>query len=70
MVGGVCAGLADYFRLDPTLIRAAFIAASVVGWFGPALYVALWILLDDRERTPEQPAAGFPATEAPLPTAR
>lgn len=50
IVVGVCAGLGDYFGVDPTLIRAVFIAASVVGGFGPALYVVLWILLDDADR--------------------
>lgn len=60
MIAGVCAGLADYYDTDPTLVRAIFIAASVVGGFGPALYVVLWILLDDAE--PEPPAPPLPAT--------
>lgn len=55
MVGGVCAGLGDYFKVDTTLIRAVFIAASVVGVFGPALYVVLWILLEDHRSDPEEP---------------
>lgn len=50
IVVGVCAGLGDYFGVDATLIRAVFIAASVVGGFGPALYVVLWILLDAADR--------------------
>ena len=50
IVVGVCAGLGDYFSVDATLVRAIFIAASVVGGFAPALYVVLWILLDDADR--------------------
>ncbi len=49
IVGGVCAGLGDYFDVDITLVRALFIAASAVGGFGPALYIALWLMLDDSD---------------------
>lgn len=47
MIGGVCVGLADYFDVDVALLRAGFIATSVTGGFGAALYLALWVLLDD-----------------------
>lgn len=47
MVAGVCAGLARYFGFDVSLVRAAFVASVVLGGFGPAAYVALWILLDN-----------------------
>ena len=52
MVGGVCAGLADYFDIDPLLVRAIFIAGSVVSGFTVVLYLVLWIALDD---TPPPP---------------
>ncbi|GAB1359084.1 PspC domain-containing protein [Porphyromonadaceae bacterium] len=29
MVGGVCAGLAEYMEVDPTLIRLAYVGLSV-----------------------------------------
>ncbi len=29
MIGGVCAGLAEYMDVDPTLIRLAYVALSV-----------------------------------------
>lgn len=47
MVAGVCAGLAHHFGIDVSLVRAAFVASVVLGGFGPAAYVALWVLLDD-----------------------
>jgi phage shock protein PspC (stress-responsive transcriptional regulator) len=49
MLGGVCAGLGQYFDIDVTLVRALFIGLTTLGGFGPALYLALWILLDNEE---------------------
>jgi phage shock protein C len=54
IIGGVCAGLGEYFDIDTSIIRALFIAAIALSGFGPVLYVTLWILLDD-----SQPVAPF-----------
>ena len=42
MVGGVCAGLADYLNLDPTVVRLLF----VLGFFlaGPGMLLAYLIM--------------------------
>lgn len=32
MIGGVCAGLSQYFGVDPTLVRLFFVFAVVLGW--------------------------------------
>lgn len=48
-VAGVCGGLAEYFNLDPTLIRVLFIILAVLGGSGLILYVAMWIIV------PKQP---------------
>jgi phage shock protein C len=48
-VAGVCSGLAEYFNLDPTLIRVLFIILAVLGGSGVILYVAMWIIV------PKQP---------------
>lgn len=47
-VGGVCAGLSDYFKIDVTVLRV--IAAILVFWYGTGLglYLVLWIFLPDR----------------------
>ncbi|MDQ6693125.1 MAG: PspC domain-containing protein [Chloroflexota bacterium] len=46
MLGGVSAGLASYFNIDPTLVRLGFVVLTVVtgGAFG-LIYLALWLLL-------------------------
>ncbi len=50
MLGGVCAGLADYFDLDPTLIRIAYLVLSVlsVAFPGILVYIILWIVIPPR----------------------
>jgi phage shock protein C len=44
-LAGVCGGLAEYFNLDPTLIRVLFIVLAVLGGSGVLLYLALWIIV-------------------------
>ena len=33
MIGGVCSGLARYFKIDPVLVRLAFVTSVVTGRF-------------------------------------
>src|SRR5262245_3281236 len=47
-IGGVCAGLADYFNADVALVRAAWIVLSI--WpgavvLGVVAYLAAWLLM-------------------------
>ena len=44
-VSGVCAGVADYFDMDPTLVRVVWVLMVVFGGFGVLLYLVLWIVL-------------------------
>ena len=44
-LGGVCAGLADYFDMDPTLVRVLWLLVVLCGGTGILLYVILWIVL-------------------------
>lgn len=44
MVAGVCAGIADYFRIDPTLVRLLFVfgaLGTVSGLFWAYLLMAI-----------------------------
>ena len=48
MIGGVCAGLSEYFRFDVTLLRILFAVLSL-GWgSGILLYIILWVVLPDK----------------------
>ena len=42
---GVCAGIANYFQLDPTLIRVAWVAFSVLGGSGLLAYIICAIIM-------------------------
>ena len=48
MLGGVCGGLGEYLNIDPTLVRLAFVAATLLGGPGIVAYIVLWII------TPEE----------------
>ena len=52
LLGGVCGGLAEYFGLDPTLVRLIFVLLALAGGFGLIIYLVLWII------TPRQPHPG------------
>ena len=45
MLGGVCGGLSQYFRVDATLVRILFLLFGVLTGFGILVYLALWIIL-------------------------
>ena len=50
MVAGVCAGIADYFGWDPTLVRIGYILLSIFTVFsGVIAYLILWMVI------PKQP---------------
>lgn len=67
MIGGVCAGLAEYFALDVTLVRVAYVLISIFTAFaGVFVYIILWIVI------PAKPIAAAPGilqtTPPPPPT--
>jgi len=47
MLAGVAAGLADYFDVDPTLVRIGFVVLSFMGGLAVPLYLAGWVLIPD-----------------------
>ena len=53
MVAGVCAGLADYFGMDVTLVRVIVaVIAVITGGVGVLAYLAAWAIIpDEGEKT-------------------
>ncbi len=47
VIAGVCAGLADYFNIDISLMRVLFFVAMLCGSFGFWMYVILWIVVPE-----------------------
>ena len=49
VLGGVCAGLAEYFDFDPTLVRIAYAFLAVCTIFpGIILYIIMWIVMPQK----------------------
>jgi phage shock protein PspC (stress-responsive transcriptional regulator) len=55
IVGGVAAGLAQYFDVDPTLLRLAFVILAFAG-FGVLGYLILWLVVPVRPEGEPEPA--------------
>jgi phage shock protein PspC (stress-responsive transcriptional regulator) len=49
MLGGVAVGLADYFDVDPVLVRVGFVVLTFVGGLAVPLYLAGWALIPDED---------------------
>ena len=60
-IGGVCAGVADYFDLDPTIVRVVWLLAVLFGGTGFLVYIILWIVLPV---APVGVPVGMPTTAA------
>jgi phage shock protein C len=47
MFAGVAGGLADYFNIDPTVVRLLFVLFAIISSFFPALfvYLVLWFVM-------------------------
>jgi phage shock protein C len=48
MIAGVCGGIADYFNIDPTIVRLIavigfFASASILFW----AYLVLWLVVPE-----------------------
>jgi phage shock protein C len=48
-IAGVAGGIAEYFGIDPILVRVAFVVATFFGFAGVLLYVVLWIVMPEGE---------------------
>ncbi len=48
ILGGVCSGIAAYFRIDPTIVRLLFVVFTFSGGAGFLLYILFWIILPSK----------------------
>ncbi len=49
ILGGVCGGIAEYFDVDPTLVRVAYLVLTFCTVFsGVLLYPLLWIVIPEK----------------------
>jgi phage shock protein PspC (stress-responsive transcriptional regulator) len=57
LLGGVCSGVANYLRVDPTIVRLVFALIAFGAGTGVLLYIILWIVL------PSKPLANTVSTK-------
>ncbi len=48
MLAGVCGGLAEYFSIDPVIVRLIFVLAVIFGGSGILAYIILWIIIPQK----------------------
>ncbi len=53
MIGGVAGGLAEYFDVDPTIVRILFVVGLFMG-AGFLAYILLWIIVPEEPLGAEQ----------------
>lgn len=51
MIAGVVGGLAEHFRVDPTLARVLYVVGSIMSAAFPGLlvYLILWVIIPEEE---------------------
>jgi len=67
MVAGVCAGLADYFGLDVTLIRVIVAALAIItGGAAILAYLVAWAIIpEEAQQSPVEEDQKSPVAENP-----
>jgi phage shock protein PspC (stress-responsive transcriptional regulator) len=50
-IAGVVGGLAEYFQVDPTLLRVIYVVGSIMSaaFPGVLVYLLLWLLIPEAE---------------------
>ena len=57
-IGGVCAGCARHFHIDPAFVRVGFVVVAIFSWkVALAVYAVAWILLPSRDGAAPPPLA-------------
>ena len=60
-IAGVCAGFAEYFDLDVTVVRVVWLIVALFGGGGLLAYIIAWIVIpEEPEYVPAQPPATVP----------
>ena len=63
ILGGVAYGIANYFNIDPAIIRIIFIVSLFLGGFGFITYILLWISIPEAKTVEDKMRAkGYEVT--------
>ncbi|MBN2051328.1 MAG: PspC domain-containing protein [Spirochaetales bacterium] len=53
-IAGVCGGLAEYLKVDSTLIRVLWVIAAIIFGSGVLAYLIAWLLMPRRPEFRDQ----------------
>ncbi len=67
MIAGVCGGIGEYFNVDPTLVRLAFVALCIFAGGGLLAYIVALIIVPEAPMgyAPPAPDAATAQTQTP-----
>src|SRR6266849_3435682 len=62
IIDGVCGGVAEYFGVDPTVVRILWVLVSLLGGSGLVLYIVAMIVMPANPDHLAQPSTSSPLT--------
>ena len=66
VIGGVCAGLADYLNIDVSIVRIIFLVSLVLKGVGFIPYIILWIVLPKKNYIFNDPTVDYKVPPDPM----
>lgn len=66
VIGGVCAGLAEYFNVDISIVRILFVASVMLKGGGLIIYIILWIVLPKKNYIFNDPTVDYKVPPDPM----
>jgi phage shock protein PspC (stress-responsive transcriptional regulator) len=66
VIGGVCAGLAEYFDIDVSIVRVLFLASLILKGGGFLLYIVLMIVLPKKNYIFNDPTVDYKVPPDPM----
>lgn len=54
VIAGVSSGIANYFDIDPVIVRVIFVVSALVNGFGILAYIILWLVVPAAKTTAEK----------------
>lgn len=67
VIAGVCAGLADYFSIDVTIVRLIFVLTLIYHGGGTLAYIVLWIVMPRRNTVLNEPIVDYTVSDESRP---
>jgi len=60
IIGGVCGGIAEYFNIDPVLVRIIAVLTILINGIGIIAYIIAWIIIpQEPDQKPEKEKGGL-----------